>query len=94
MGMAEQALLTKVKNAIGITGDFQDATIGEYIAEVKGYLKSAGVPDAVLQSEKVAGIVSRGVLDLWNYGAGDGSLSPYFYQRAVQLIYSPVEEDE
>lgn len=93
MAIADQALLERVKNAIGITGNYQDAAIKEYIAEVKEYLASAGVPVAVLQSEKVAGIVSRGVLDLWNYGAGDGSLSPYFYQRAIQLIYAPVDEE-
>ena len=27
------------------------------------------------------------ISDLWNYGGGDGVLSPYFYQRAAQLAY-------
>ena len=33
------------------------------------------------------GLVTRGTSDLWNYGGGDGVLSPYFYQRAAQLAY-------
>ena len=80
-------LLTAVKNAIGITGNYQDETIKVYIAEVQHYLASAGVVGAVLNSEKSYGVIARGVLDLWNYGAGDGSLSPYFHQRTIQLVY-------
>ena len=31
------------------------------------------------------------VTDLWNYGAGNGKLSPYFKERAIQLIYKSKE---
>lgn len=89
MKLTNEQLLDKVKAAIGITGDYQDGAIEIYIQEVKAYLASAGVHATVLESDKVVGIVSRGVLDLWNYGAGDGVLSPYFNQRAIQLIYEP-----
>lgn len=75
------AMLDDVKNALGITGDYQNATLTQYINEVKAYLIDAGVPEAKITS----GIVSRGVADLWNYGAGDGKLSPYFMNRATQL---------
>lgn len=85
---AEQ-LLTRVKAAIGITGNYQDSTLLVYIEEVKAFLASAGVRATVLNSDKVVGIVSRGVMDLWNYGAGQGTLSPYFYQRAIQLRFEP-----
>lgn len=75
--------LDDVKNALGITGDFQDATLQIYFDEVVDFLKDAGVP-----SERItAGIIARGVSDLWNYGAADGKLSPYFFQRATQLSY-------
>lgn len=87
--LTPEQLLDRVKNAIGITGDYQDDAIQIYIDEVKAFLASAGVRAAVLQSDKVVGIVTRGVSDLWNYGAGGGVLSPYFYQRAIQLIYEP-----
>ena len=87
--LTPEQLLAKVKAAIGITGDYQDDTIELYIDEVKGYLAAAGVHTTVLQSDKVVGTVARGVIDLWNYGAGQGTLSPYFYQRALQLRYEP-----
>ena len=76
-------MLTDVKNALGITGDYQDATLTEYINEVIAFLTDAGVSAKNITS----GIVARGVSDLWNYGAGDGKLSEYFMQRATQLSY-------
>ena len=76
-------MLTSVKNALGIEGTYQDATISEYINEVTAFLTDAGVqPDHI-----TPGIVARGVSDLWNYGAGEGKLSDYFMQRAIQLSY-------
>lgn len=73
--------LADVKAALGITGEDQDATIAVYIAEVESFLSGAGVPDASVTS----GLVARGVADLWQYGSGEGALSPYFMQRAAQL---------
>lgn len=78
-------MLEAVKNAIGETSDYHDATIQFYIDEVNEYLISAGVPESVINSKTSAGVVARGVMDLWNYGAGDGKLSPYFYERVIQL---------
>ena len=76
-------MLGQVKTLLGITGNYQDDTINEYIIEVKGFLADAGVPEQYI----CAGVVARGVSDLWNYGAGDGKLSEYFMQRATQLSY-------
>lgn len=81
--MADAQMLTKVKSALGITGDYLNDTLSEYIDEVMTFLTDAGVSPGNI----TAGIVSRGVSDLWNYGAGDGKLSPYFMQRATQLSY-------
>ena len=81
--MADAQMLTKVKSALGITGDYLNDTLSEYIDEVMTFLTDSGVKS----SNITAGIVSRGVSDLWNYGAGDGKLSPYFMQRATQLSY-------
>lgn len=77
------ATLDGVKNATGITGEYQDDTIQEWFDEVVDFLKDAGVSEAHITD----GIVARGVLDLWNYGAGEGKLSEYFKQRAAQLAY-------
>ena len=75
--------LDDIKNALGVTGDYQDDTLQVYVNEVVAFLTDAGVK----QSNITAGIVARGVADLWNYGAGDGSLSVYFKERAAQLSY-------
>lgn len=81
--MADAGMLTNVKNALGIEGDYQDDTISEYIDEVTAFLTDAGVKSVYITS----GIVARGVADLWNYGAADGKLSDYFMKRATQLSY-------
>lgn len=81
--MTAEELLTNVKNALGITGEYQDKTLSEYITEVVAFLTDAGVS----ADNITAGIVSRGVADLWNYGSGGGKLSEYFMQRAIQLSY-------
>ena len=78
-----ETLLASVKNALGIQGEYQDATLSEYIAEVQGFLTDAGVS----QRNITVGIVARGVSDLWNYGSGEGKLSEFFIQRATQLSY-------
>lgn len=75
--------LEQVKAALGIVGDYQDATLQVYFDEAVAFLTDAGVSKANI----TAGVVARGVSDLWNYGAGDGKLSPYFMQRAAQLSY-------
>lgn len=74
-------LLNDVKNALGITGDYQNNTLSVYVNEVVAFLVDAGVAETHITS----GLVARGVADLWNYGSGDGKFSQYFVQRAAQL---------
>lgn len=81
---SEVTILEAVKNLTGITGEYQDATVQAWIDEVEAFLLDAGVP----ASKITAGVIARGVLDLWNYGAGDGKFSDYFMQRAIQLAKS------
>lgn len=83
--------LNKVKSALGITGDYQDGTLTVYIDEVKAYMVSAGVSEEVINSDVAAGVIARGVTDLWNYNGGAGKLSEYFYQRVSQLAYTTKE---
>lgn len=75
--------LEDVKKALGITGEYQDDTLQQYMDEVVDFLVDAGVT----RSNITCGIVARGVSDLWNYGSGDGKLSQYFMQRAAQLSF-------
>lgn len=84
--MAETTdLLTQIKSALGITGNFQDNTLMVYINEVKGVMQSAGVPEDVIESDVAVGCIARGVADLWNYGSGNAKLSDYFRLRMLQL---------
>lgn len=85
-------ILAYVKNNIGLSGNnFHDETLNGYIDEVKNFLMDAGASKAVVDSKLAAGVISRGVSDLWNYGSGGASFSPYFFQRATQLIYKEME---
>ena len=83
--MTDAELLKNIKNGLGITGDFQDATLAVYVDEVKAFMKSAGVPEDVIESSASTGCILRGVADLWNYGSGNAKLSSYFTQRMLQL---------
>lgn len=81
--MADAAILTGVKNALGITGSYMDDTISVYIDEVTNYMGNAGVSSNLIAAS--VGVIARGVNDLWNNNAGNGKLSPYFYDRVSQL---------
>lgn len=85
--MADANILSTVKKALGITGTYQDDTLKVYIDEVIAYMVDAGVPSTVVNSTASAGVIARGVTDLWNYGSAGGKLSDYFYQRVSQLSY-------
>ena len=88
MTMAEAFdILSEVKKSLGITGDFQDETVTGYIEEVKAFMVDAGVSQEVANGRESAGVISRGVADLWNYGAGNTEFSKYFMQRVTQLCY-------
>ena len=85
-------ILADVKSDLGITGTYQDNAIQGYIDEVKQFLLDGGVNESIVNSRVAKGIISRGVADLWNYGSGGTSLSPYFMQRATQLSLKDGDE--
>lgn len=89
--MTKANLLEKVKSMLGITGTYQDAAIQSYIDEVKQYLIDGGVQQKTVDAPTSTGIIARGVSDLWNYGAGEGRLSAYFKERAIQLSKRKVD---
>lgn len=83
--MTDAELLNKIKCGLGISGSYQDATLTVYVDEVKAFMLSAGVKSAVIESDAAVGCIMRGVVDLWNYGSGNASLSEYFKMRMLQL---------
>ena len=89
--VTDAELLAAIKSSLNISGEHFDDTLNHVIDEVKGYLLSAGVNEAVLGSTVAIGCISRGVADLWNYGNGDTKLSPFYYELAEQLRCYEVE---
>ena len=83
--MTGAELLSKVKNGLGIVGDYQDETLTIYIEDVKDFMISAGVSQEVADSSASVGCILRGVADLWNYGSGSVGFSEYFKMRVTQL---------
>ena len=68
--MSQPTLLSKVKDALGIGENTAlDDTLTEYIEETLAFIYGAGVPESAV----TAGLVARGVSDLWNYGSGGGT---------------------
>lgn len=81
-------MLEHVKASLGQAGnDYINPVFQTYIDEVREYLQDAGIPETVTNTRRFGGIVARGVADLWNYGAGEAALSPYFHERAAQLAF-------
>lgn len=84
MATVTTEILTGVKNALNVTGTFQDDTISGYIVEVMDYMQGAGVSDAIISAS--VGTIARGVSDLWDNDGGNVRLSPYFMNRVAQLV--------
>ena len=84
-------LLSKVKDALGITGTAQDKTLNVYIDGIKDYMKSAGVKSSVVENKVSYGAIVAGVMDTWNYGSGEINLSPYTKERIIQLKFAEPE---
>ena len=76
-----------------ITGDYHDSALLGYIEDVKNYLLDAGVSSDIVNNKLSVGVITRGVADIWNYGAGDGMFSKIFYERVIQLRYKEVNEN-
>lgn len=92
--MTDTEILEAIKDRLGITGSYQDKTLEGYILDVKAFLSDAGVKKSILESDAALGAISRGVSDLWNYGAGNAEFSTYFMQRAIQLCYRKEGADD
>lgn len=80
--MVDADLIEQIKIRLGVTGSYHDALIGALAQDVKDFILDAGAdPD----DEASIGLIARGVADLWNYGAGDGTYSQVFFQRLLQM---------
>ena len=64
-----------------------DGVLNQKILAVKGYMSSAGVSVAVMDSDLAIGVIVLGVTDLWELKGGQAKLSPMFNTLASQLVY-------
>lgn len=85
--MTNAELLAKVKAGLfgSSAGNYRDEMLQVFIDEVKDYMRGAGVPDTVINSEASVGCIVIGVNDLWNYSSGGVQFSDYFNKRVIQL---------
>lgn len=88
--MTEEEILKTVIKALGLTEEYHKEVIEPFFNDVKFYLLDGGVSSNVILSSASVGVFIRGVSDLWNYGSGGASLSPYFKERVIQLSMSNV----
>lgn len=87
--MTVQEMSIKIAELLQYTGDNPFLTVlPAYITQAQFVLRNAGVKDSVVESEKAVGAICRGVLDLWNFSAGDGKFSQSFFQMVEQLKYN------
>jgi hypothetical protein len=77
-------MLEKVKECLGITGTYQDTILKNWIAEIQQLMIDGGIPSSVVNDVKSAGVIARGIDDVYFQKA---NLSSYFWQRATQLAY-------
>lgn len=83
--LTDEQILIEIKNRFGYTTEHLDNTLLPFIADVIGYMISAGVSEETARSLSSVGCIFQGVNDLWNYSAGGAKFSPYFEQRLIQL---------
>lgn len=84
-------LLAKIKNGLGITGDFMDDTLLVYIEDCIEFMRSAGVKESVINSPSSVGCILQGVSDKWVEKRSD--YSEAFKKRLIQLSLKKVNPD-
>lgn len=92
--MNDLEILSKVKKAMGISGDYQDELLEIYISSVTDFMKNAGVSDSAIRDKKSVAVITRGVIDLWGYSSGKGKFSTLFKEMVDQLRKTRGKEGE
>lgn len=82
--MTEKDLTNRVIKMLGLT-EYHAEIIGGFVSDGINYLKSAGVKESVIYSNKSVGVLVQYVTDVWNLTQGQSKLSPFFKERVIQL---------
>ena len=91
--MNDLEILSKVKKALGIGGDYQDELLEIYISSTMDYMKNAGVSEKAIRDTKSVAVIVRGVIDLWSYLGGKGTFSTLFKEMVEQLRMTRGKEE-
>ena len=92
--MTEEEILKVALKALGLTETYHKEIIEPFFNDVKFCLADAGIAANIIRSSASVGVFIRGISDLWNYGSGGASLSPYFKERVIQLATTEVIVEE
>ena len=83
--MSDLEILSKVKKALGMNGEYQDELLEIYIASTMDFMKNAGISEIAIRDKKSVAVITRGVIDLWSFLGGKGQFSALFKEMVEQL---------
>lgn len=83
--LAELREACKIGLNISVDGTNFDSMLDQKISMVVGYMKNAGVTDAVMATDQAIGTLVMGVSDTWNLNAGEIKFSTVFHTLLTQL---------
>lgn len=78
MPLSNDDLLLKVKEGLGLGGDYQNPTLLPKVLAAKEYMLNAGVTPEQLESDLGIATLTIGANDLWNLTSGDVKFSEAF----------------
>lgn len=62
-----------------------DGVLNQKIKLVISFMRRAGVPNEILESEDAVGVIVMGVGDIWSQNAGEVKYSPAYVSMVTQL---------
>ncbi|WP_373232107.1 hypothetical protein [Cohnella sp.] len=78
MPLSNDELLQKVKEGLGLGGDYQNHTLLPKVLAARGYMLNAGVTLEQLESDLGIATLTVGANDLWNLTSGEVKFSEAF----------------
>ena len=85
-------LTNKVILVLGLT-EYHKDLVQNYIQDAIDYMRSSGVSDSIIYSQRSVGPLVMYVNDIWNYTQGQTKISKLFEQRVIQLSYEGDDEN-
>lgn len=85
-------LTDKVILILGLT-EYHKDLVQNYIQDGIDYMRSSGVSDSVIYSQRSVGPLVMYVNDIWNYTQGQTKISSLFKERVIQLTLEGDDED-